>query len=67
MTDKELRKLKRADLLEILLVQSREIDRLKAELKKAKQELAKQTPATEDDIWAREAARIYAKHLEDKS
>ena len=32
MTDKELRKLKKADLLSLLLTQSREIDRLKREL-----------------------------------
>jgi hypothetical protein len=32
MTDKELRKLTRAELLELLLVQSKEIDRLNAEL-----------------------------------
>ena len=31
MTDKELRKLKRADLLEIMLAQSREIDALRKE------------------------------------
>ena len=32
MTDRELRKLSRAGLLEILLTQSREIDRLRAEV-----------------------------------
>ena len=32
MTDKELKKLKRAELLQILLTQSKEIDRLRAEL-----------------------------------
>ena len=32
MTDKELRKLTRSELLDLLLVQSREIDRLNVEL-----------------------------------
>ena len=40
MTDKELRKLRRADLLEIMIAQSKEIDRLRMELKKTKIELA---------------------------
>ncbi|MCI9274458.1 MAG: DNA repair protein [Clostridiales bacterium] len=35
MTDKELRKLKRGELLEMLLEQSREMQKLKAELEKA--------------------------------
>ena len=40
MTDKELRKLKRSELLEIMVVQSREIDRLTRELEDAKAQLA---------------------------
>lgn len=39
MTDKELKKLKRAELLQILLTQSKEIDRLKAELDDANAKL----------------------------
>ena len=39
MTDKELRKLNRAELLELLLEQSREIDRLQAELSDTKEAL----------------------------
>lgn len=39
MTDKELRKLSRAQLLELLLVQSRELDRLRDELADAKEQL----------------------------
>ena len=39
MTDKELRKLRRIDLLEILVAQGREIETLKAELKKAMEAL----------------------------
>ena len=39
MTDKELKKLNRADLLELLLEQSREIDRLQAELADTKEAL----------------------------
>ena len=40
MTEKEFRKLKRRDMLEIMLAQSREIDRLKKELEDAKAKLA---------------------------
>ena len=39
MTDKELKQLKRVDLLELLLVQSRENDRLRAELEEARSKL----------------------------
>ena len=39
MKDKELKKLKRAELLEIMVAQSHEIDRLKAELEKTKKAL----------------------------
>ena len=40
LTDKELKKLKRADLLRIMVAQSKEIDRLKAELEETKAKLA---------------------------
>jgi len=39
MTDKQLKKLNRAELLELLLEQSREIDRLQAELAETKDAL----------------------------
>ena len=39
MTSKQLKKLKRGELLEILVTQSKEIDRLNAELETAKKEL----------------------------
>ena len=39
MTEKEFRKLKRRDMLEIMLAQSREIDRLKAALAEAEGKL----------------------------
>ena len=39
MTDKELRKLNRRELLEILVSQQKEIDRLRSELHQAKEEL----------------------------
>ncbi len=39
MTDKELRKLNRKELLEILVSQQKEIDRLRSELQQAKEEL----------------------------
>ena len=41
MTDKELKKLNRGQLLELLIDQSREIDRLQTELDEAKQKLEK--------------------------
>ena len=40
MTDKELKKLSRAELLELLLVQSKEIEHLRSRLEKAEQRLA---------------------------
>ena len=39
MTDKDLRKLSRADLLSLMLAQSKEIDRLNAELADARKQL----------------------------
>ena len=39
MTDKELHKLKRSELLEILVEQSKEIDRLKGQLEEAEKQL----------------------------
>lgn len=39
MSDKELRRLKRIDLLEMLVEQGREIERLKAELRDTRQRL----------------------------
>lgn len=39
MTDKDLRKLSRADLLSLMLAQSKEIDRLKAELADTRKQL----------------------------
>ena len=39
MTDKELKKLKRAELLQLLVTQSREIDRLRNELDEANRKL----------------------------
>ena len=40
MTDKQLKKLKKVELLELMLTQSREIDRLKEELEETKKQLA---------------------------
>ena len=39
MTDKELKRLKRVDLFELLIAQSRENDRLRAELEEARSKL----------------------------
>ncbi len=43
MTDKELKKLSKLELLELLLVESRENERLRAELEQIKQENAIKT------------------------
>lgn len=40
MTDRELRKLSRADLLELLLKESKENEKLRMELEQAKEQLA---------------------------
>ncbi len=39
MTDKEIRKLTRADLLELLIIERREIDRLSEECKRLRRSL----------------------------
>ena len=39
MTDKQLKKLRRTELLELLLIQSREMDRVKEELEEARAQL----------------------------
>ena len=52
MTDKELKKLTRAELLEMLLIQSKEKQRLEEELREAKEKLE------ERDIMIAEAGSI---------
>lgn len=52
MTEKELLKLKRSELLEIMLAQSKEIDSLREQLAEAKAQLA------EREIRIREAGSI---------
>lgn len=42
MTDKELKKLSRVELLEMLLLQTREVERLQAELEQAREQLKHQ-------------------------
>lgn len=43
MTDRELKKLSRAELLELLLEKSRENEQLRAQLEEAKEQLASRT------------------------
>lgn len=43
MTDRELKRLSRAELLELLLEKSRENERLRAQLEEAKEQLASRT------------------------
>ena len=45
MTDKELRKLRRDDLLQILINQQRQIDEMKASLVSAEEKLSQRTIA----------------------
>lgn len=56
MTDKELRKLTRTELLELLLAQSREMDRLNNELELARQQLSKREIALTQSGSIAEAA-----------
>lgn len=56
MTDRKLRKLKRVELLEIMLEQSKEIERLQAELARVKEELENKKIAIETAGTLAEAA-----------
>lgn len=56
MTDRELKKLSRAELLELLLEESRENERLRGQLKKAKELLASKTIKIENAGSIAEAA-----------
>lgn len=56
MTDKELRRLKRVDLLELLIAQTRENERLKAALDEARTQLAERELALEEAGSIAEAA-----------
>ena len=81
MTDRELRKLKRVELLEIMLEQSKEIERLQAELAQVKEELENKKIAIESSGTlaeaalklshvfeaADEAAKIYLDNIKNKS
>ena len=51
MTDKELRKLRREDLLQILIAQQRQIDDLKASLEQTQTRLDKRNIAIEQ--WSK--------------
>ncbi len=56
MTDKELRKLRREDLLQILISQQRQIDELKASLEQAQGQLERRSIAIEEAGSIAEAA-----------
>ena len=56
MTDKELRRLKRVDLLELLIAQTRENDRLKRELAEVQSRLAERDLVLEEAGSIAEAA-----------
>lgn len=59
MTDKELNRLKRVDLLELLIAQSRENDRLRSELEEARRRLeAKELLMKEAGSIAEAALRL---------
>ena len=58
MTEREMRKLSRADLLEILLEQSRELDQLRAELDEANRKLAQREIAIDRAGTLAEAALL---------
>lgn len=56
MTERELRRLRRADLLEMLLDQSRELEHLRSQLNQAKEQLASRSIALQDSGSIAEAA-----------
>ena len=56
MTEKELRRLSRMDLLEMLLEQSKEVERLQQELAEARQQLEERRIMTEEAGSIAEAA-----------
>ncbi len=56
MTEKQLRKLKRVELLELLVEQSAEMDQLREELEAARRELAERKIAAERSGSLAEAA-----------
>lgn len=59
MTDKELKKMSRAELLEIMVAQGKEIDRLKAELEAVKKQLEdKQIKIAESGSIAEAALKL---------
>lgn len=58
MTEREMKKLSRLELLEILLAQGREIERLHAEIDALEQRLAQEPPAAADPIRAQSAEPV---------
>lgn len=56
MTEKELLKLKKSELLEIMLAQSKEIDRLRAKLAKVQAQLADRSIAIKESGSIAEAS-----------
>ena len=58
MTDKELRKLTRTELLELLLIQSREIDRLNEELNQLRERIQQREIAIANSGSIAEAALV---------
>ena len=65
MTDKELRKLSKADLLSLMLAQSKEIDRLNEELTQTRKELEDKTILVERSGSLAEASLAIFHVLED--
>lgn len=58
MTDKELRKLTRTELLELLLIQSKEIDRLNEELEQLREQMQQRKIAISNSGSIAEAALV---------
>lgn len=54
MTDKELKKLSRVELLELLLAQTKKVEELEAKILKKEEEFQKQKEALEKKIESRE-------------
>ena len=65
MTEKELLKLKKSELLEIMLAQSKEIDSLRAQLEEANAELRDKRIAIEESGSIAEASLTLTKIFEE--
>lgn len=67
MADKELKKLSRAEILELLLTQTRRVEELEAKLQKQEEEFQKEKAILEERVASREIAIAEAGSIADAS